>query len=103
VANHAPALLARVAPLLAYDRRGKRRRRHNQDQEFNVVDGVGDLLLDAVIGPGHRLGLLREAAVPHGDGGRGPKIGPKHQHGGTAMEHYAAIDVSLEWSRGNAS
>src|ERR687891_3006498 len=29
---------------------------------------------------------------------RGPKIGPKHQHGGTAMEHYAAIDVSLEWS-----
>jgi transposase len=29
---------------------------------------------------------------------RGPKIGPKHQHGGTAVEHYAAIDVSLEWS-----
>ena len=29
---------------------------------------------------------------------RGPKIGPKHQRGGTAMEHYAAIDVSLEWS-----
>src|ERR671910_3269872 len=29
---------------------------------------------------------------------RGPKLGPKHRHGGTAMEHYAAIDVSLEWS-----
>ena len=29
---------------------------------------------------------------------RGPVIGPKHQHGGAAMEHYAAIDVSLEWS-----
>jgi transposase len=29
---------------------------------------------------------------------RGPKVGPKHRHGGTAMEHYAAIDVSLEWS-----
>jgi transposase len=29
---------------------------------------------------------------------RGPVIGPKHRHGGTAMEHYAAIDVSLEWS-----
>jgi hypothetical protein len=29
---------------------------------------------------------------------RGPKVGPRHLHGGTAMEHYAAIDVSLEWS-----
>src|ERR671913_409020 len=29
---------------------------------------------------------------------RGPVIGPGHRHGGTAMEHYAAIDVSLEWS-----
>jgi hypothetical protein len=25
-------------------------------------------------------------------------IGPRHRHGGAAMEHYAAIDVSLEWS-----
>jgi hypothetical protein len=29
---------------------------------------------------------------------RGPKFGPTHQHGGTAMAHYAAIEVSLEWS-----
>lgn len=29
---------------------------------------------------------------------RGPVTGPKHQHGGTALEHYAALDVSLEWS-----
>jgi hypothetical protein len=26
------------------------------------------------------------------------KVGPKHRHGGTAMEYSAAIDVSLEWS-----
>jgi hypothetical protein len=29
---------------------------------------------------------------------RGAVIRPKHEPGGTAMEHYAAIDVSLEWS-----
>jgi hypothetical protein len=54
--------------------------------------------LDAVIGPGCRLGLLGEAAVPHDDGGTGSEGRPKHRPGGTALEHYAAIDVWLEWS-----
>ena len=42
--DHALALLAGVAPFLAHDRRGERRRGHDQDQEFDVVDRLGDLL-----------------------------------------------------------
>jgi hypothetical protein len=40
----------------------------------------------------------QEAAVSHGDGGTGSVTAAKHEHGGTAMEPYAAIDVSWEWS-----
>jgi transposase len=54
-------------------------------------------ILDAVLGRLPNVG--REAAVPQSDGVRtgSERVGPKH-HRGTAMEHYAGIDVSLEQS-----
>jgi transposase len=54
--------------------------------------------LDAVIGPGSAATFCERRLSLTVMVERGPVIGPKHQHGGTAMEHYAAIDVSLEWS-----
>ena len=41
--DHAPALLAGVAPLAPDVLGAERRGRHDQDQEFDVVDRVGDL------------------------------------------------------------
>ena len=43
-------------------------------------------------------GLPGWVAVPHSDGVAGSeRVGPKHR-GGTAVEYFAAIDVSLELS-----
>lgn len=54
---------------------------------------------DAVRGGRADNGLPGLVAVPHSDGVNGVRIGrPQASREGTAVEHYAAIDVSLELS-----
>jgi hypothetical protein len=85
------ALAAQVSPSL---------RCSNGDREkpISAWPQVDLELLDAVIGPGTAAAFSERRLSLTVMVERGPVIGPKHQHGGTAMEHYAAIDVSLEWS-----
>src|SRR4051812_2800714 len=60
---------------------------------WGVLGGV----LDAVTGL-RRRAVTGGAAVPQSDGCTGSEwVGPRHQRG-TAVEHYAGIDVSLERS-----